>query len=643
MCRPLSFVLAAALVACDAGQSGLGDPQGPADIPHDETVAPPAGTTAPVPTLPTEEPAEDDGTNGTVPPVEEPPVVDDTGAVVDPPPPVEEEEPPVVIAVEDNERPLVGGTLLVTRAGAIVAADPEGDRMMILDADQSWPAEVWLQAGAMPFRSVEDALADDVVYTSLRGTGQVAVIDALGGRVLDVWDACLEPRGIDVEPDGLSIWVACASGQLVELDTATGEKLTDLLLDNDLRDIVLEGDWMWISRMRSAQVLRVGKDGTIIERMVPPNWAFSSDTFAPTVAWRMSPDPDGQGVAMIHQRGRVNDINLFAVDDPYAGPGCKPIMHSAVTKFAHTGVIESSGAITDVPLPVDFHIDAGGVDVVSGAYDATTQITQFGWDVLTRSGECMTFGGTTSALSGSLAAIAYLPNGEMVTQSAETFAVARGATLVPVSEGVGRSPGYEAFHSAPTSDLACASCHPEGQEDGHVWSFTGIGPRRTQALAIDLRGTEPFHWDGDLADMHALVEEVFVTRMGGVALGQTGEDAILDFLEGIVPVRTITLASEADIEVGKDLFENPAVGCAECHYGPSLTNNETVDIGKGDAVQTASLIGVGGRGPFMHDGCAPTLLERFTDPVCGGGDSHGKTSILTPAQVDLVIAYLQTL
>ena len=34
----------------------------------------------------------------------------------------------------------------------------------------------------------------------------------------------------------------------------------------------------------------------------------------------------------------------------------------------------------------------------------------------------------------------------------------------------------------------------------------------------------------------------------------------------------------------------------------------------------------------MHDGCAPTLKDRFGP--CGGGDKHGVTSKLTSGQVD---------
>jgi cytochrome c peroxidase len=54
-----------------------------------------------------------------------------------------------------------------------------------------------------------------------------------------------------------------------------------------------------------------------------------------------------------------------------------------------------------------------------------------------------------------------------------------------------------------------------------------------------------------------------------------------------------------------------------------------------------SLLGVAARPPFMHDGCARTLRDRFGS--CGGGDAHGKTSHLTAAQLDDLTAYLESL
>ena len=37
--------------------------------------------------------------------------------------------------------------------------------------------------------------------------------------------------------------------------------------------------------------------------------------------------------------------------------------------------------------------------------------------------------------------------------------------------------------------------------------------------------------------------------------------------------------------------------------------------------------------PFLHNGCAPTLRDRFG--VCGGGEAHGRTAHLTQEQISI--------
>jgi hypothetical protein len=67
-----------------------------------------------------------------------------------------------------------------------------------------------------------------------------------------------------------------------------------------------------------------------------------------------------------------------------------------------------------------------------------------------------------------------------------------------------------------------------------------------------------------------------------------------------------------------------------------------MDVGTGLPLQVPSLRGVSWRAPFMHDGCANTLADRF-DAKCGGGDKHGVTSNLMPAQLADLTTYLSSL
>jgi cytochrome c peroxidase len=65
-------------------------------------------------------------------------------------------------------------------------------------------------------------------------------------------------------------------------------------------------------------------------------------------------------------------------------------------------------------------------------------------------------------------------------------------------------------------------------------------------------------------------------------------------------------------------------------------------VGTGGKFKVPSLIAVGYEAPYLHDGCAATLRDRF-GPACGGGDAHGHTQQLTAAQVDDLVAYLESL
>jgi hypothetical protein len=87
------------------------------------------------------------------------------------------------------------------------------------------------------------------------------------------------------------------------------------------------------------------------------------------------------------------------------------------------------------------------------------------------------------------------------------------------------------------------------------------------------------------------------------------------------------------------------VGCAGCHSGDHFTDNANVWVGTTEAdrtLQVPSLVAVGYRAPFLHNGCAGTLIDRF-DPACGGGDNHGHTSTLTDAEKADLVAYLESL
>jgi mono/diheme cytochrome c family protein len=197
------------------------------------------------------------------------------------------------------------------------------------------------------------------------------------------------------------------------------------------------------------------------------------------------------------------------------------------------------------------------------------------------------------------------------------------------------------FHLETASGLACASCHPEGQEDGRTWHFAGFGPRRTQSLRGGLLGTEPFHWDGLETDFSALTGDVMQGRMGGPELSREQDLALAGYLDVLPAMPAPTATATASIERGKQLFNDADVGCATCHGGSRFSNDQTMDVGSPDGMlQVPGLVGLWARAPYLHDGCAETLMDRFTS--CDTG-KHGAVKQLKSDDLRALTDYLETL
>jgi cytochrome c peroxidase len=243
-------------------------------------------------------------------------------------------------------------------------------------------------------------------------------------------------------------------------------------------------------------------------------------------------------------------------------------------------------------------------------------------------------------------AVAFAGDGSVVVQSREPAMLAfDNGVNVSLSTETRNDTGHLLFHANAGGFVACATCHVEGDDDGRVWAFgdcTTTSPRRTQSLLTGLRGTEPFHWNGDESTFELLLADVLVTRMSGPKLSADQMNGMLSWIDAQPRARRRPLADAAAVQRGAALFNDTQnVGCVACHAGARFSNNASMDVGTGRAFQVPSLVGIGTRGPFMHDGCAATLRDRF-NPACGGAN-HGITAQLSSGQIDDLVAYLQSL
>jgi len=243
--------------------------------------------------------------------------------------------------------------------------------------------------------------------------------------------------------------------------------------------------------------------------------------------------------------------------------------------------------------------------------------------------------------------LGWTPSGDLVVYYPEAPALVvrtQGTELahrINLSGGAANDAGRNVFHRQTSIGVACASCHPEGRDDGITWLFASDGPRRTQSLAGSILERAPYHWKGDESSLPVLLDDVFAKRMSGGTLTERQKVALGPWLNRIPAPAPIT-GDPAAIARGQLLFETPSVGCVSCHNGALYTNNLVFDVGTGGGFKVPSLLGLANRAPFLHTGCAPTLMDRFT--TCAGpAGVHGDTSKLTPEQLSDLVVYLESL
>jgi YVTN family beta-propeller protein len=199
----------------------------------------------------------------------------------------------------------------------------------------------------------------------------------------------------------------------------------------------------------------------------------------------------------------------------------------------------------------------------------------------------------------------------------------------------------------------CASCHPgQGRVDGLNWDLLndGIGnPKNTKSLLLSHR-TPPAMSMGvretaETAVRAGIRHILFTVQPEEVSV------AIDEYLKSLTPVPSPLLVNgrlSDSARRGEKLFKDRRVGCATCHPPALFTDLQTYDIGTrgpfdqpGDRFDTPTLIEAWRTAPYLHDGSAATLREVLTSG--NPHDEHGKTSHLTPRQLDDLAAYVLSL
>lgn len=557
-------------------------------------------------------------------------------------------------SVPDHDPPpIAGGTLHVTEDGHFaIASDPDRASIHVLDLSTGEERSVVsLGSEDEPGRIAEDAAGR--VHVVLRRAGEVLTLDPGNGRVLDRRAVCRAPRGIDVDRAHDQLVVACAEGLLVRMPVSGSATREVITLEPDLRDVIVREDGtLLVSLFRKAEVLVV-RDGSVAQRIRPPSvetTGFTTRSWVPTVAWRMRPHP--AGAMLVHQHSVISQLGTLGVPSGvYYGGDCD----TGVVRSVVSIIDVESGSVRSIPI-------MGASLVVDGAYrdgdiylaaaaEPGNAIALFG--TVGMSGLRRVHEDTASTTptcvpveqvgeNASVIGVATTRDGRVLAQYREPGAVVidepgavvideRGRHSIALAGGSALHHGHALFHEAAGTGATCASCHPEGGDDGHVWRFD-IGQRRTQTLRGGILETAPFHWKGDVADGTSVMEGTFVGRMGGQRPLDFEIAAFEQWVDAL-PALPGPTVDEGAVQRGRAVFES--AGCGDCHSGPRLTNNAIVDVGTGGPFNVPALSELVYRAPYLHDGRAATLEAAVR--------SHGDVPSLSEVQTRDLVAYLGSL
>jgi cytochrome c peroxidase len=607
-------------------------------------------------------------------PVERPPVGEADAGVLDRPPPAFG----VTQTLADSPPPISGGTLVISSDDALAAAsDPDRDRVYLVDLAKKNVVTVQLSHHDEPGRLVFDG--DGHVHVLLRSGGALVTLDRTTGAIVSRRPVCVSPRGIDYDPVDKRLVVACETGEVLAVDpSASGTWTVFATLGNGLRDVVVvpatsgarSDERIYVSRFRTAELDSLDADGKVLGVGRPQ--ATSALTSGDAVlAWRLMRMPDGPP-AILHQFASLGPVVIPPPNDGGAGTvaggdttdagiidpsssssssngmggygGASFDFNACSTRAIVRSAVSATGISIAGPdqlvLPVDGVWWSEGFAVIAAGNAHTPMLPQVFALALSSTGECGA--SQTMATKGQPIAIAALQNGSLWVQSREPAQLENPVTgvVIPLASDSREDTGHAIFHSNSGAGIACASCHAEGGDDGHVWSFTNEGKRRTPSLAGTIAGTAPYHWDGTMTDIGMLADAVMTERMSGPALTDDQKGALQSWIFAVPPPARLSSVDPTAVARGKALFDSTKIGCSSCHSGPRFTTSATVDVGTGRAFQVPPLVGVRMRAPYLHDGCAATLADRFGP--CGGS-RHGNTASLGAAEIADLVAYLESL
>jgi hypothetical protein len=543
--------------------------------------------------------------------------------------------------------PLSGGTLAAVPGRAmVVAADPDRDLVYVVDVETHSVATVALERGAEPGRVVVDESLR--AHVALRAGAALVTIDLANGNAVTKRAVCSLPRGVAWEKETDDVHVACASGELVTFAASGGPAKRKVHVARDLRDVVVTPHGLVVSTFRNADVIRLAKDGSVQAQS-----AGIPASGKARVAWRMIASPSSVATTEDDPAESVMMAAQQTPDELAVPPPAPPAYYESISGCDAGGPLSliadrrQALVVPNAVLPVDLATDGVRMMIVAAGNAHVPDKAQLLYLTPKYFGVgCASAGDVRVPMPAELTSVVYEPITDrfyaLSREPAALLEIELSRMLVhgslPLSNDSRRDTGHAIFHaSAGRGGTACASCHPEGRDDGHSWRSLLLGARRTPSLIGTVAGTAPYHWNGEASGLEQVMTITFTGRMRGPELRDDQKGAVASWLDELpgLPRSSSSLSFSPAVVRGRTIFESTTARCASCHAGSLFTNNATIDVGTGGALQVPSLLGVVHHAPYLHDGSHPHLRSILRSP-------HGGATVRAD-EVDDLAAYLESL
>ncbi|MBN8613414.1 MAG: c-type cytochrome [Deltaproteobacteria bacterium] len=568
-----------------------------------------------------------------------------------------------VVTLADAPPAIHGGTLLVLADRArVMVGDPDRDRVVLVELETGTTRELPLARPPSGSHLELGRMIED-------GSGRVHALARRGGFVIEIdpdtmteiarREVCDAPRGLAYEAEGDRLHVACADGTLVTLGPSRALDRR-VYVGGDLRDVSVVDGALLLSRFRSAETVRVLADGTVGEpRTLPPSQLSSpaspelEQTYEANTAVRLVGLPSG--ALVLHQRARVGPESVVRAPASTYSYSSRPTSDGFVTwqdpcdnAVAHVSVsvLSADGAAlaAGMPLrrgvtPVDLAVSSSGRVAVAlagdpgGRYSAGPQVISAVVGDVMRSPrsrtECLP-GEERRRFPGQVVSVAFASETMIVqTREPSTLVIGEGdrSHVIALGGEPVADTGHQLFHMDLGGTIACATCHPGGGDDGHVWTFMATGSIRTQTLE-GVVGLPPYHRAGNVPSFEALLRGL-EPQMDAPPLDDARTDALERWLAAMPATPRGISATPELVAEGEALFAREA--CASCHAGELGTDRQLHEIATGTAL-TPPLAGIAARAPYLTDGRALDLEDAL--------DRHAVE--VTERERDALVAYLET-